>query len=185
MRRRILIACVWAPLALAGCASAGDPPTKPAGRVHLQVTSPPDGALVLGETVDVRGRVSPATGHVLVLGRPALVAQGSFVVTVPLEPGANVVDVAASAGRRTPAFAALRITRDVLVSVPDLAGIVEDDVAGALQPLGLTASVRRGGGIFDLLRSGPRAVCEQHPAAGQRVRRGDTVRVIVAKRCGG
>jgi hypothetical protein len=179
------MACACAAIALAGCGSAGDAPPKPAGRVRLQVTSPPDGALVRGETVDVRGRVSPATGQVLVLGRPALVVRGSFIVSVPLEPGANVVDVAASAGRRTPAFAALRVTRDVFVSVPDLAGVVEDDVAGALQPLGLTASVRRGGGILDLLRSGPRVVCEQHPRAGERVRRGRTVRVVVAKHCAG
>jgi hypothetical protein len=185
MRRRILIACAWAPVALAGCGGAGDEPPKPAGRVRLQVTAPPDGALVRGETVDVRGRVSPPTGQVLVLGRPALVTRGSFVVTVPLEPGANVVDLAASAGRRTPAFAALRITRDVFVPVPDLAGIVEHDVEATLQPLGLKASIRRGGDIFELLRSGPRAVCEQQPPPGERVRRGQTVSVVVAKRCAG
>jgi hypothetical protein len=138
---------------------------------------------VRGGTVDVEGRVSPSTADVSVLGRPALVTQGRFTVVVPLAPGVNLLDVAASASRRRPAFAALRVTRDVLVSVPDLTGVAEDELDGRLAPLGLQASVQRAGGILDLLRAGPRIVCEQDPRPGARVRRGRTVHVIVAKGC--
>jgi beta-lactam-binding protein with PASTA domain len=102
---------------------------------------------------------------------------------VPLLPGVNIVDVAAGARARRPAFAALRITRDERVTVPDLGGAVEADVAPRLQALGLEADITRGGGILDVLRSGPRVVCEQRPPSGTRVRRASTVRVLVAKRC--
>jgi hypothetical protein len=186
MRRRILIAGALATATLAGCGgSGGERTTQAPGRVRLQVTAPADGAVVRGDTVDVRGRVSPADAQVRVLGRPALVTRGDFTVVVPLDPGANVVDVAASAGRRTPAFTALRVTRDVTVTVPDLTGFVEDDLAAELDPLGLTASVQRAGGILEALRSGDRVVCEQRPRAGSRVRRGRAVRVLVAKHCPG
>lgn len=166
----------------AGCSDA-PAPVASSERVRVEITAPADGALVRGGTVDVRGRVTPATAQVAVLGRPALVAGGRFTVVVPLEPGANVVDVAASARRRLPAFAALRVTRDVLVTVPDLLGVVEDDLAATLDPLGLRASVQRGGGILDALRSGDRRACEQDPAPGARVRRGRSIAVVVAKRC--
>jgi len=186
MRAGILIAGACAAAALAGCATGGrngEPPEP--GRVRLEVTAPPDGASVRGGTIDVRGRVSPANAQVRVLGRPALVTEGRFTVVVPIEPGANVVDVAASAGRRTPAFTALRVTRDIVVTVPDLAGVAEAGLAAELDPLGLTASVRRAGGILEALRPGERAVCEQRPPAGARVLRGRTVRVLVAKDCPG
>jgi hypothetical protein len=52
-----------------------------------------------------------------------------------------------------------------------------------LEPLGLRAEVERGGGILDALRPGAAAVCEQDPRAGARVRRGRSVRVLVARRC--
>lgn len=183
MRFGILIGAACAAAASVGCAGGGDAPAEPPERVRLDVSAPSDGALVRGGTVDVRGRVSPATADVSVLGRPALVTDGRFSVVVPLEPGVNVVDVAASARRRTPAFTALRVTRDVLVTVPDLAGVVEDELERRLEPLGLRASVQRDGGILDALRSGAPAVCDQEPSAGTRVRRGRTVRVLVAKRC--
>lgn len=184
MTRGILIVAACAAIALPGCGGGdGGGGAPPPGRVRLQVTAPDDGALVRGGTVDVRGRVSPAGAQVRVLGRPALVSGGEFTVVVPLEPGPNVVDIAATAGRRTPAFAALRVTRDIIVTVPDLAGVAEDDVAGELDPLGLTASVDRADGLLEALRSGPRTVCEQQPRAGARVRRGRSVRVRVAKSC--
>ena len=182
MRHAITIATACAAALLGGCAGSDAPP-PPLAPVRLQITAPADGTLVRGGTVDVQGRVSPATADVTVLGRPALVQQGSFTVVVPLAPGVNIIDVAASARRRRSAFAALRVTRDVLVTVPDLTGIVEDDIDARLGPLGLKASVEDGGSILDVLRPGPRAVCEQEPAPGARVRRGRTVRVIVAKSC--
>ena len=131
------------------------------------MTAPSDGAVVRGGTVDVRGSVSPSTADVSVLGRPALVTGGRFTVVVPLRPGVNIVDVAASARTRRPAFAALRVTRDVRVTVPDLLGVAEDDVAARLDALGLEADVTRGGDILDVLRSGEPAVCMQEPRAAR------------------
>lgn len=151
--------------------------------MRLQITAPADAAVVRGGNVDVRGRVTPSVAEVSVLGRPALVTQGRFTAVVPLEPGTNVVDVIATAPRRRPALTALRVTRDVLVAVPALAGVAQDELGAVLEPLGLRADVMRGGGILDVLRPGEVAVCEQEPRAGARVRRGRVVRVLVAKRC--
>ena len=100
-----------------------------------------------------------------------------------LEPGANVIDVIATAPRRKAALTALRVTRDILVTVPQLADVEEEELERVLEPLGLRAEVQRGGGILDVLRSGPTVVCEQDPPAGARVRRGRTIQVVVAKRC--
>jgi hypothetical protein len=182
-RASSLIGAACAAVLLSGCGGGGDTPSALRERVRLQVSAPADGTLVRGGTVDVRGSVSPKTADVSVLGRPALVSDGKFTVVVPLEPGVNIVDVAASAARRRPAFAALRVTRDVLVTVPDLSGVVEDDVEARLEPFGLKADIERAGGILDVLRGGERAVCAQDPESGARVRRGRTVRVIVAKDC--
>jgi hypothetical protein len=183
MRRASVIGGACAAAVLSGCGGGDDPPPPPRERVQLQVTAPGDGTVVRGGTVDVRGRVSPPSADVAVLGRPALVSGGGFTVVVPLRPGLNIVDVAASARSRRPAFAAVRVTRDVRVTVPDLAGVIEDDVGARLQALGLEADVTRGGGILDVLRSGEVEVCSQEPPAGTRVRRGSVVRVVVAKHC--
>jgi hypothetical protein len=168
---------------LGGCGGEDPAPARSLQPVRLQITAPADEAIVRGGTVDVRGRVTPAVAEVTVLGRPALVTQGRFTVVVPLEPGANVVDVIATAPRRKAALAALRVTRDVLVTVPQLAGVEEDELERVLEPLGLRAEVEHGGGILDALRPGPAAVCEQDPRAGAQVRRGRSVRVLMAKRC--
>jgi hypothetical protein len=166
-----------------GCGGGDPPPRQPSEHVRLQITAPSDGSTLRRGTADVHGSVSPRSSAVSVLGRPALVSDGRFTVVVPLEPGVNVIDVIATAPRRLPTLTALRVTRDVLVTVPVLDGVLEDDVDARLEPLGLHAQVEHGGGLFDVLRSGPRAVCEQDPAAGARVRRGREVRVVVAKRC--
>ena len=176
----LAVACV----VLGGCGDDDPPaPAPPLEAVRLQITAPADSATVRGGNVDVRGRVSPAVSEVTVLGRPALVTEGRFTAVVPLEPGANVIDVIATAPRRRPALTALRVTRDILVTVPQLADVEEEELARVLEPLGLRAEVERGGGILDVLRSGPTVVCEQEPAAGARVRRGGIVQVVVAKRC--
>ena len=149
----------------------------------MSVTAPTDRASVRRGTIDVQGRVSPKRSAVAVLGRPALVTDGRFTVVVPLEPGMNVIDVSATAPRRLPALTAVRVIRDVLVTVPELAGLLEDELDARLEPLGLRADVARGGGLFDVLRGGEPRVCEQDPQPGARVRRGRVVDVIVAKKC--
>ena len=151
--------------------------------MRLDVTAPADETLVRGGTVDVRGRVSPTGAQVRVLGRPALVTDGAFTVVVPLEPGPNIVDVAATAGRRRPAFAALRVTRDILVTVPDLGGVAEEELEAQLEPLGLRPAIERAGGMLEALRAGPRTVCEQRPARASACVAGAAIEVLVAKRC--
>jgi len=177
-------ACVvaLAPL-LAGCGADDRPPAAPTEHVRLDISAPSDGATVRRGTADVRGSVSPRASSVTVLGRPALVDDGRFTVVVPLEPGINVIDVMATAPRRLPAMTALRVTRDILVTVPDLTGLLEDELDARLDPLGLESDVERGGGLFDVLRPGQPVVCRQTPGPGARVRRGREVQVVVAKRC--
>jgi hypothetical protein len=178
----VVLACVGCALVLGGC---GDEPSPqpPSRHVKLQVTGPADGSTLRRGTAEVRGRVSPRSSAVAVLGRPALVDDGRFTVVVPLEPGINVIDVMATAPRRLPVMTALRVTRDVLVTVPALIGLLEDEVKPRLEALGLEVDVERGGGLFDVLRPGAPGVCEQEPEPGTRVRRGREVLVVVAKRC--
>jgi hypothetical protein len=183
VRPAIPIGVLAALASLAGCGTDDPAPAPALAPVRLAIAAPGDRAVVRGANVDVRGRVTPSVSQVTVLGRPALVTQGRFSALVPLEAGANVIDVIATAPRRRPALAALRVTRDVLVTVPQLAGVPEDELDGVLEPLGLQADVERDGGILDVLRPGTAAVCDQEPQAGARVRRGSTVRVLVAKRC--
>jgi len=151
--------------------------------VHIEVTAPADAAIMRDGTLDVRGRVSPAGAKVRVLGRPAQVSGGTFTAVVPLEHGRNIVDVAATARGRRTALAALRVTRDERVAVPDLVGLAAGDVEREIEALGLRVDVRRGGGLLDRLLGGDPVVCEQEPAAGTRVPRGRTVRVVVARSC--
>jgi Glucodextranase, domain B/PASTA domain len=181
--RGLLIGGAAFAFGLAGCGGE-DAARRPAPRpVKLSISSPDDTAVVRGRMLEVRGVVSPATARVRVLGRPAAVSGGSFSAVVPIEQGANVVDVAATAPGRATALAAFRVTRDERVTVPALAGTVLQDVEDQLGGLGLEVESERGGGLFDSLLPGDPVVCEQKPAAGTRVRRGTTVRVVVAKSC--
>lgn len=183
MRVAILTGAGAALLAVAGCGGSGDEPRKPEPRVRLQITKPADLATVHRETVEVRGRVSPTTADVRVAGSPALVSGGGFTVLVRLDPGANVIDVAASAPGRRAALTAFRVTRDQRVTVPDLADVSVDELESTLAGVGLVASVRRGGGFIDQFLPSGIGVCSQDPAAGTRVRRGTTVNVVVARSC--
>lgn len=177
-----LAAAVLALLA-AGCGGEDEPPAPPTEHVQLEIATPRDGSTLRRGTADVRGSVSPRSSSVTVLGRPALVSDGEFTVVVPLEPGVNVIDVIATAPRRLPTLTAVRVTRDVLVTVPDLTGLPEDAAEARLESLGLRSDAKRGGGLLDVLRPGEFRVCEQEPEAGTRVRRGREVVVVVAKRC--
>ena len=114
---------------------------------------------------------------------PLGLRRGTVTAVVPREPGRTVgAGPATARGRRT-ALAAFRVTRDERVVVPDLAGVAAGDVEREIEPLGLRVEVRRGGGLLDRLLPGDPVVCEQEPAAGTRLRRGQTVRVVVARSC--
>jgi len=151
--------------------------------VKLTVASPNDTALVLGSKVRVSGSVNPSTARVQVQGRRAQVSGGRFSSEVPLEPGPNVIDVAATAANRSAALTAFRVTREQRVAVPDLVGAGVDDAERMTQRRGLTLETQRGGGFLDSLVPKGLGVCEQEPTAGSQVRRGSTVRVVVARAC--
>jgi len=185
MRTRIRIAACCAALAVVGgCGGEDKPPPKPPRPVALTIQQPGDTATVESGTIDVRGTVEPATAQVRVLGRPASVSGGSFSIQVPLEPGANVVDVMASAARRAPTLTAFRVTREVLIVVPDLSGQDVGDAEDSLKGLGLQIDARRGPDSFiDGLLPGAPKVCTQRPEAGEKVHKGATVQVVAAKGC--
>jgi hypothetical protein len=170
-------------VALAGCGGADRTAQKPPPPVRLQVTSPVDLGVVAAGTVEVRGSVSPRTAQVQVQGRRARVSGGTFTASVPLEQGPNVIDVAASARNRSAALTAFRITREQRVTVPDLAGVDISDAKARIARRGLRLESTRGGGFLDSLVPSGVSVCQQTPAAGDQVRRGATVRVIVARAC--
>jgi hypothetical protein len=179
VRRSLVFVCA---LAVAGC--GGDDEPSPAPRpVQLVVSAPADGGTVEAERVEVRGRVTPAASDVQVLGRRVDVSGGSFVTEVPLEEGANLVDVAASSAGRRPASTAVRVVRIRPVEIPDLVGEDVEEAIEQLEDLRLEVETRRGGGILDDLLPGGLGVCSLDPEPGTEVRPGTTVTVEAARSC--
>jgi hypothetical protein len=186
MSRSVLVLACLAAAAVTGCGSDDNEKRaqKPDPPVTLTVTSPADMATVRAESVEVTGTVKPAGAAVLVFGQKAPVSGGgTFTATVPLEPGANVIDVMATAAGHVPALTAFRVTREVPVSVPDLGGKTVEEVEQALDAVGLKPDVEKGGGLIEELLPGDPAVCEQDPDPGTQVRRGTKVHVVVSKSC--
>lgn len=179
MRHPVLL--LLAAAALTAC-GASKPPADPA-KVTLQIVTPGDGETVRTPTVAVRGTVSPSRASVEVVGRPAIVSGGTFIATVPLAEGANVVDVSASASGRSTTMTALRVTRDTRVEVPQLVGAEVGEAQQHVRDAGLRPREDRGGGFFDPLLPGPWRVCETEPPPGAKVTRGSTVTLRTAKRC--
>ena len=179
---RAVTALVLAALALAGCGDEERPPPDPPA-VRLTIEAPPDASTVKEDSVEVRGRVSPARAAVQIQGESAAVSNGAFSATVALEEGANVIDVSATMPGRSASFAALRVTYDPRVTVPDLSGVQDDEAADRIEVVGLEPSLEAIGGLFDELRSGPRRVCESDPPAGSVVDPGSSVTLRTAKRC--
>jgi hypothetical protein len=179
----LLLACLAA--AAAGCGGEDPPRAQRAPRVvDLKVSAPRDMTTVRAESVDVSGTVAPANAAVTVLGQRAAVSGGgTFTATVALQPGANVIDVMATAGGRSPALTAFRVVREVPVAVPDLDGKSVDEVQQTLDSLGLKPEIEQGGGLLEDLLPGDPSVCTQDPEPGAQVRRGTTVHVVVSKSC--
>ena len=182
MRLGPFIAVGFAGALLGGCGDDAPPP-KPQKPVQLSVSAPLDTAVVQGATMQVRGTVSPPGARVRVQGHAAQVSGGEFISSVKLAQGANVIDVVAAASGRAAAMTAFRVTREERVAVPDLAGLSVDDAEQAAGKLGLKLESERGGGFLDSLVPRRIGVCEQSPAPGKQVRRGTTVRVLVARAC--
>ena len=167
---------------LTGCGGDDRPPADPPG-VRLTITSPSDTTTVRQKTVELAGRVSPARASVEIAGKHAAVSRGAFATTVSLDEGMNVIDVSASMPGRSPAFAAIRVTHDPRVTVPDLIGVPDQQAADRLTALGLEPSLESVGSLFDEFRAGERRVCDMAPGPGALVEPGGEVRLGVAKAC--
>jgi hypothetical protein len=179
VRRAVL---VLIPLAVAACGgSSARPAAGP--RVTLKLSAPGDAKLLRAASVQVQGTVSPDSAQVDVNGEQANVNGGTFVAEVALRPGANVIDVTASAAGRRPDADAVRVTRDMRVEVPKLVGADEKDATGKLRGLGLVSREERGGSFLDRLFGGALTVCETRPAAGALVNPHSAVTVVVARSC--
>jgi Glucodextranase, domain B/PASTA domain len=179
MRLALLIA---ASVLLAGCGN-DTPAPKRQKPVELSVSSPSDTAVVQAATAQVTGTVSPPGARVKVQGHLARVSGGSFTGTVKLAQGPNVIDVAATARGRATALTAFRLTRDERVAVPQLTGLSLEDARTQAAQRDLELSTERGGGFLDPLVPRGIHVCDQSPAAGKQVRRGSTVKLLVARSC--
>jgi hypothetical protein len=158
-------------------------PAKPPPPVVLSIEAPRDAAVVQGDAVEITGTVSPKRADVVILGKPVDVGTGRFTASVDLDPGANIIDVAASADGRRPAVTAIRVVREMPVSVPDLAGERPDVARQRLEALGLQVLVQEGGSFFDELFGGDFRVCSSDPDAGETVRPGTTVTLDVQRGC--
>ena len=183
MKPALVLAALPALAALA--VACGDEPSPPRSepQVRLELGSPADGAVVNGETVEIRGSVRPQGARVQVLGRDVEVDGGSFRADVPLEPGANLIDVSAGARGRRPDFAVTRIVREVRLPIPDLVGRDADAAQEQLEGLGLTVKREDAGGILDPILPGDPKVCEMRPHEGEQVLPGSEVTLRVARDC--
>jgi Glucodextranase, domain B/PASTA domain len=178
----IVLACLA--VAAAGCGGGDDDGAQRAlVPVELRIASPADEAVVREDSVQVRGSVEPAGSTVRVMGQDAAVSGGTFTADVALDPGANVIDVMATARGRGPAMTAVRVTRELNVDVPDLDGLTVEEAQQRVADAGLELEVTDGGGLFDDLLPGEPAVCRQDPEAGEQVRRGTKVQVETARSC--
>ena len=177
----LILACL---ATAAGCGGDdNDRAQRPLVAVQLDVTEPADMAVVQSDSVEVRGTVEPAGANVRVMGDAADVSGGTFQARVALEPGANVIDVIATARGRGTAMTAFRVTRELPVKVPDLDGLEVQEVEAKLSEAGLRPDIDERSNLIEELLPGEPAVCRQDPEPGTEVRRGSTVRVEVAKSC--
>jgi PASTA domain/Glucodextranase, domain B len=165
--------------------ACGDDPERPRPEpaVQLSLDGPRDGATLRDDHVEISGSVRPARAAVTVLGQDVSVDGGRFVTEVELEPGANLIDVAASAQERRPDFAALRLVFEQRVELPDVVGRDADTAQEELEGLGLEVSSEDAGGFLDPILPGDPKVCAMDPEAGRQVLPGSAVTLLVARDC--
>jgi hypothetical protein len=151
--------------------------------VALRVTAPLDSTVVRDSVVEIRGRVRPSRARVWVAGRRASVSGHEFRATVPLRSGPNLVDLGASAPGSRTTWAAVRVTREIVVKLPNLVGAPRENAVGRLATLGLRSEVAERRSFLDILNPVGWSVCETGPHAGAVVPKGTLVRVVVSKSC--
>jgi hypothetical protein len=182
MRTCTIAVLVAVALLVAACGEDAEPP-RDEPDVRLTLTGPSDGATMRSDTVEIRGSVKPARAAVQVLGRDVSVDAGEFHTEVELEPGSNLIDVAASANGRRPDFAALRVVFEERVALPDVVGRDADTAQEELEGLGLKVSTEDAGGFLDPILPGDPKVCAMEPEAGVQVLPGTEVTMHVARDC--
>ncbi len=96
---------------LAGCGSSTTVTTVDSGVVTVVVTSPASGSVIAGNSVVVRGTVTPANATVLVQGQPAPVGNGVFTGTATLHAGKTNIDVIGSAPGATPGSTSVEVVQ--------------------------------------------------------------------------
>jgi len=84
-------------LGLAACGGTTTTTTTTGGEVSVVVTSPTSGSVIAGNSVTVRGTVSPPAATVQVQGHPAAVGNGVFTAAAELHGGRTTIDVIGSA----------------------------------------------------------------------------------------
>jgi hypothetical protein len=95
-----------------GCGGNSAPQTATsAAAASVTVTAPANGTVINGERVTVRGTIAPANASVQIQGKPAAAGAGQFAASVGLHPGANTIEVIASAVGEAPATTSLTVTR--------------------------------------------------------------------------
>lgn len=182
MHRAVLPAALVLAVLPLGC---GDEPKPPRNQpeVTLSLTGPADAATVRSASATISGTVKPAVAQVRVLGRDVSVDGGSFSTDVDLEPGANLIDVDASAPSRRPDFAVLRVIYEQRVALPDVVAGDADAAQEQLEGLGLDVAMQHDGGFFDSILPGDPKVCAMDPEAGTQVLPGSEVTLTVARDC--
>jgi hypothetical protein len=163
--------------AIAGCGTAATRPDVP---IRLKVTSP---STVHTGSATISGTVAPATARVLVLGHAVAVHEGSFSTEVSLAPGTNLIDVLAGAPHAHDAMSAVRVFRQVYVTIPSLSGASPSEAEQRLRQLGLVPEITKNEPFFSFLIPGSDSACGTDPASGAKVAPGSKVTVTVSKSC--
>jgi hypothetical protein len=176
--RALFLAALTA-VVFGGCGAAA----RSEPQIQLHLSEPADGVVVTSASVTVSGSVSPAGARVLVLGRVIPTAHGTFSTQVQLQPGTNLVDVLAGAVRAKAAMTAVRVYRQILVTVPNLGNDSPATATKALQALGLKVHVVDTDPFYSFLIPGSKGVCGISPNSGHRVLPGTTVTITESKTC--
>jgi hypothetical protein len=94
-----------------GSTTAAPTQTRTLGAVSVAVTAPTSGSVIAGNSVTIRGTVSPANATVQIQGQPAAVGNGVFTGTATLHGGKTTIDVIASAAGATPESTSITISQ--------------------------------------------------------------------------
>ena len=98
-------------ISMTACGSTTTTTTTTGGDVSVIVTSPTSGSVIAGNSVTVRGTVSPANATVQVQGKPAAVGNGVFTAAAELHGGKTTIDVIGSATGEVPGSTSIVIAQ--------------------------------------------------------------------------